>query len=243
MLCWNMPRSFDWSEHLFWGIRGTELTTYIGTCQGHLTDKNISSEKSEALDSQSMLEHAKVIWLIRTSLLRNQRHLTHMLCWNMPRSFDWSEHLFWEIRGTRLTSYIGTCQSHLTDQNISSEKSEALDSHAMLEHAKVIRLIRTSLLRNQEHWTHMLCWNMPRSFDWSENLFWEIRGTRLTSYIGTCQNHLTDQNVSSEKSEALDSHAMLEHAKVIWLIRKSLLRNQRDWTHILCWNMPRSFDW
>jgi hypothetical protein len=27
--------------------------------------------------------------------------------------------------------------------------------------------------------------------------------------------YLTDQNISSEKSEALDSHAMLAHAKVI----------------------------
>jgi hypothetical protein len=191
-LCWNMPRSFDWSEHLFWEIRGTRLTSYIGTCQGHLTDQNISSEKLEALDSHTILEHAKVIWLIRTSLLRNQRHWTHKLYWNMPRSFDWSEHLFWEIRGTGLTSYVGTCQGHLTDQNISSEKSEALDSQPMLDHAKVIWLIKTSLLRNQRHWTHMLYWNMPRSFDWSEHLFWEIRGTGLTSYIGICQGHLTD---------------------------------------------------
>jgi hypothetical protein len=187
----------------------------------------IRTEKSEALDSHAMLEHAKVIWLIRTSLLRNQRHQTYILCWNMPRSFDWSEYLFWEISGTGLTCYVRTCQGHLTNQNISSEKSEALDSHAMLEHAKVIWLIKTSLLRNQRHWTHTLCWNMPRSFDWSEHLFWEIRGTRLTSYIGTCQGHSTDQNISSEKSEAPDSQAILEHAKVIWLIRTSLLRNQR----------------
>ena len=243
LLCWNMPRSFDWWEHLFWEIRGTGLTSYVRRCQGHLTDENISFEKSEALDSPPMLEHAKVIWLMRISLLRNQRHWTHKLCWNMPRSFDWWEYLVWEIRGTGLTCFVRTCQGHLTDENISSEKSEALDSQAMLEHAKVIWLMRTFLLRNQRHWTHILCLNMPRPFDWWEHLFWEIRGTRLTIYVRTCQSHLTDENISSEKSEALDSQAMLEHAKVNWLMRISLLRNQRHWTHMLCWNMPRSFNW
>jgi hypothetical protein len=229
-----MPRSFDWSEYVFWEIRGSRLTSYVRTCQGHLTDQNMSSEKSEALDSHTMWKHAKAIWLIRTCLLRNQRHWTHMLCLNMPKSFDWLEHVFWEIRGTGLTDYVRTCQGYLTDQNIYSEKSEALDSHAMLEHAKVIWLIRTCLLRNQRHWTHKLCENMPRLFDWSEHVFWEIRGTRLTSYMRTCQGCLTDQNISSEKSETLDSHSMLEHAKVIWLIRICLLRNQRHWTYRLC---------
>jgi len=296
-LYWNMQRSFDWSEHPFWEIRGTALTYYVRTCKSHLTDQNILPEKSEALHSHPMLEHAKVIWLIRTSFLKNQRHCTHMLCyvehakviwlirtfflknqrhcthnlyWNMQRSFNWSEHPFWEIRGTALTFYVGTCKSHLTDQNILPEKSEALHSHTILEHAKVIWLIktsflrnqrhcthtlcyvehvkviwliRTSFLRNQRHCTHSLCWNMQRSFDWSEHPFWEIRGTALTSYVGTCKGHLTDQNILSEKSEALHSHAMLEHAKVIWLIKTSFLRNQRHCTHILCWNMQRLFDW
>jgi hypothetical protein len=194
-----MPRSFDWSEYVFWEIRGTGLTGYVRTCQGHLTDQNMSSEKSEALDSHAMLEHAKVIWLIRI--------------------------VFWEIRGTGLTRYIRICQGHLTDQNMSSEKLEALDSHTMWEHAKIIWLIRTCLLRNQRHWTHKLYENMPRSFDWSEYVLWEIRGTRLTYYVRTCQGHLTDQNMSSKKLEALDLQPMLEYAKVIWLIRTCLLRN------------------
>ena len=189
MLCWNMQRLFDW-----------------------------------------------------TFLLRNQRYWTHKLYWNMQKSFDWSEHSFWEIRATRLTAYVGTCKGYFTDQNILFEKSEAtgltvyvgtckgyltnqnipfeksevaLDSHPMLEHARIIWLIRTFLLRNQRHWTHTLCWNMQRLIDWSEYSFWKIRFTGLTAYVGTCKDYLTDQNIPFEKSEALDLHPMLKHAKVI----------------------------
>jgi len=291
MLYWNMQRSFDWSEYPSWAIRGIALTCYIRTCKSHLTDQNIPSEQSETLHSQPMLEHAKVIWLIRTSFLSNQRHCTHLLCcnmqrsfdwsehlswairgialtsyigtckgnltdqnsnqrhcthslcWNMQRSFDWSEHLYWAIRGIALTFYVGTCKGHLTDQKFFSEKSEALHSLAMLEHAKVIWLIRTSLLSNQRHCTHKLCRKMQKSFDWSEHPSWAIRSIALTNYVGTCKGHLTDQNILSEQSEALHSLAMLEHAKVIWLIRTSFLSNQRHCTHKLCWNMQRLFDW
>ena len=179
-------------QNLFWNIRSSEHTTYVTTYNDYLTDQNIFHEKSEALHSQPMLEHAKVIWLIKTSFLRNQRHCTHSLCWNMQRWFNWSEHPSWEIRDTALTAYVGTCKGDLTDQNILSEKSEALHSHPMLEHAKVIWLIRTSFLRNKRHCTHILCWNMQRSFDWSEHPFWEIRGTALTYYVETCKGHLTD---------------------------------------------------
>jgi len=211
--------------------------------QSCLKDQHIYFGKSETLDSQPMLEHAKVGWVIRTSLLRNQSHWTHSLCWNIQRLVEWSEHFFWEIRGTGLTYYIGTCKGWLSDQNISSEKSEILDSHTMLEHAKVGWVIRTSLLRNQRHWTHMLCWNMQRLVEWSGHLFWEIRGTGLTAYVGTCKGWLSDQNISSDKSEALDSHSILEHAKVGWVIRTSSLRNQRHWTHSLCWNMQKWVKW
>jgi len=231
-----MQRLFEWSENPSWGVRGTGLTAYIGTCKGCLSDQDIFPEKSEALDSHAMLEHAKVVWVIRTSLLRSQRHWTHSLCWNMQRLFEWSEHSFWEARGTGLTSYVGTCKGCLSDQDIPPEKSEALDSQAMLEHAKVVWVIRVSLLRNQRHWTHMLYWNMQRLFEWSGHLSWEVRGTGLTCYIGTCKGCLSDQDIFSEKSEALDSQPMLEHAKVVWVIRTSL-RNQRHWTHTLCWNI------
>ena len=193
-------------KYLFWEIRDTGLTRYVCPCKGDLTDQNIPSEKLEALDSPSMLVHAKVIWLIRTSFLRNQRHWTHLLCWSMQRRFDWSEHPFWEIIGTGLTPYVGPCKGDLTDQNIPSEKS---------------------------HWTHRLCWSMQRWFDWSEHPFWEIRGTGLTPYVGPCKGDLTDQNISSEKSEALDSRPMLVHSKVIWLIRTSLLKIQRHTEHLL----------
>ena len=255
ILCWNMQKLFDWSEHSF---RGTGLTYYVGTCKNYLTNQNIPFEKSEALDSHPMLEHAKMMQLIRTFLLRDQRHLTHTLCWNMQRLFDRSEHSF--------------------------EKLEALDSHSMLE-AKIIWLIsRTFLLRNQRHKTHILCWNMQKLFDWSEHSF---RGTGLTYYVGACKDYLTDQNIPFEKSEVLDSHTMLKHAKIIWQIRSFLLRNQRldsqamleqglfdrsehsfweirgtgltgyvgtweirtfllrnqrHWTHMLCWNMQGLFD-
>ena len=188
----------EWLEHPFWEIRGTGL-------------------------SHPILKHAKVVWMIRTSLLRIQRHWTHSLCWNMQRlfewseyfswemrgtgltsyvgMFDWSEHLSWEMRGTGLTPYVRTCKGCLIDQNISSKKSEALDSQPMLEHAKVVWVIMTSFLRNQRHWTHRLCWNMQRSFEWSEHLFWEIRGTGLTSYVGTCNGCLSDQNIFSERNQ------------------------------------------
>ena len=68
-----------------------------------------------------MLEHAKVVWVIRTFL--------------------------WEIRGTRLISYVGACKSCLSAQDIPYEKSEALDLPTILEHAKIIWVIRTYLLR------------------------------------------------------------------------------------------------
>jgi len=37
------------------------FTCYFGTCKGCLSNQDISSEISETLDSQPMLEHAKVI--------------------------------------------------------------------------------------------------------------------------------------------------------------------------------------
>ena len=46
------------------------------------------------------------------------------------------------------------------------------------------------------------------------NMF-ELWNTRLTAYIGTCKGCLSDQDIPPEKSEALDSPTMLEHAKVI----------------------------
>ena len=176
--------------------------------------------------------------------------------------FEWSEHFSWEIIGTRLTAYIGTYKGCLSDQDILPEKSEALDSPAILEHTKIVWMIRTSLLRNQRHWTHILCWNMQRMFEWW-NSSWEIKGTGLTFYSRTCKDCLSDQNIPPDKSEALDSQPMLEHAKIVWVIRTFLLkksealdlqptlkhakivwvirifflRNQRHWTYPLCWNM------
>jgi hypothetical protein len=174
-----MQKLFELSGHPNWEIRSTRLTTYIGTCKDCLSDQDIPTEKSEALDSHAMLEHAKVVWVIR------------------------SWHPNWEIRGTGLTYYVRTCNNCLSDQDILTEKSEALDSQPMLEYAKVVWVIRISQLRNQRHWTHILCWNMQRLFEWS------------------------GPDIPTEKSEALDSHTMLEHAKIVWVIRTSQLRNQR----------------
>ena len=56
----------------------------------------------------------------------------------MEKLFDWSEHLFWEIRDIALTPYVGRWKDYLTNQNIFLEKSEALHSQAMLKDAKVI---------------------------------------------------------------------------------------------------------
>jgi hypothetical protein len=195
ILCWNMQKLFEWSGHPNWEIRGTQLTYYVETCKGCLSDQDIPTEKSEALDSHTMLEHARL--------------------------FEWSGHPNWEIRGTGLTCYIEICKGCLSDHDIPTDKSEAMDLHAMLEYAKVVWVIITSQLRNQRHWTHNLCWNMQRLFEWSGHLFWEIRGTGLTSYIGTCKGCLSDQDISPKKSKALDSHTMLEHAKVVWVIRTS----------------------
>jgi len=50
-----------WSDQNIFPIRGIALTIYVGTRKGHLTDQNILIEQSEALHSQPMLEHAKVI--------------------------------------------------------------------------------------------------------------------------------------------------------------------------------------
>ena len=255
ILCQNMQRLFEWSGHPSWEIKGTRLTPYVRICKGCLSEQDIPPKKSEALDSHPILGHAKVVWVIKTSLLRNQRHWTHQLYWNMQKvvwvirtsllknqrhwthMLCWdmqrlSEHPSWEIRGTKLTGYVRTCKGCLSDQDIHSEKLEALDSHPILEHAKVVWVSRTSLLRNQRHWTHQLCCNMQRLFEWSGHPFWEIRGTGLTPYVGTSKGCLSDQDIPS-KSEALDSHAMLGHAKVVWVIRTSLLRNQRHWTHML----------
>ena len=185
-----------------------------------------------------MLEHAKVGWAIRTFLLlRNQRHWTHSLCWNIQRLIKQSGHCFRKIRGTGLTHYVGTCKGWLSNQDIPSEKSEALDPLAMLEHSKV--------------------------GEQSKHCFRKIRGIGLTAYVETCKGWLSNQDILSEKSKALDSlsmleytkvvwairpsclssekskaldlHSMLKHAKVVWAIRTFLLRNQRHWTHPLCW--------
>ena len=148
MLWWNMQRLFEWSGHFFWKIRDTGLTCYIGTCKGCLSDQDIFSEKSEVLDSHAIMEHVKVVWVISTSFLRNQRHWTHMLYYNMQKLFIWSEH---KIRGTGLTRYIGTCKGFSSDQYIPPEKSEALDSLAILEHTKVFGVIKIFPLRNSRH--------------------------------------------------------------------------------------------
>jgi len=129
-----VQRLFNWLDSLLRYQRLSEHTTYVTTWKDYLTDWNILSGKPEALHSPTMLEDAKAIWLIRIFFLKNQRHCTHRLYWNMQRSFDWSEHLSQEIRGTALTTYVGTCKGHLTDQNILSE--------------------------NQRHCTHKLCWKM-----------------------------------------------------------------------------------
>ena len=197
-------------RNFFWKIRGTELTSYVGKCKDYLTDQNIPLWK---IRGTGLTAYAKIIWLVRTFHLRNQRHWTHILSQSMQRLFDWSEHSFWKIKGTKLTSYVETWKVYLTNQIIPFKKLETLNSQAMLECVRINWLMRSFLLRNQT--TYTLCWNMQRLFDWSENI-WDIT--------------------------ALDSHPILEDAKIIWLIRTFLMRNQRHRTHKLRWKMQRLFD-
>jgi hypothetical protein len=56
-----MQKLFEQSEYLFWEIRGTGLTAYVGTYKGCLSNQDIFSEKSETLDLQAMLKYAKVV--------------------------------------------------------------------------------------------------------------------------------------------------------------------------------------
>jgi hypothetical protein len=110
ILCWNMMEVIWLINQCLLRNKGTGLIIYVGTGKDHLADQDILLEKSEAIDWPSILGHAKVIWVIRTSLLRIQRHWTHSLCWNMQRTFNWSEHSFYKIRGTGLTCYVRTCK-------------------------------------------------------------------------------------------------------------------------------------
>ena len=43
----------------------------------------------------------------------------------------------------------------------------------------------------------------------------KIRGTGLTNYVVICKDFLRDQDILLEKSEALNSPAMVKHAKVV----------------------------
>ena len=143
------------------------LDKWLTICQMYLSHNSKIWMKSLIFFKLTVyINMCKVFWEISTFILGNQRHWTHILCWNMQRLVEWSEHLFWEIRGTGLTPYVGTYKGWLSDQNISSEKSEALDSHPMLEHAKIDWVIRISLLKNQRHWTYILCWNIQMLYKW-----------------------------------------------------------------------------
>ena len=126
-----IQRLFEWSGYPSRAVRGAGLTLCVGTCKDCLSDQDIPPEKSETLDSPPMLENAKVDWVIKTSLLKNQ--------------------------SIGLTTYVRKCKGWLSNQDIPPNKSEALDSHPMLEHAKFV----------------------------SGHSSWEIRNTQLTLYVRT----------------------------------------------------------
>jgi len=134
---------FKWSEHPFWKIRDSGFTFYIRTCKGCLSYQDIPFGQLEALDSptilkhikiiwairifllkseawnsHSILNHAKIVWVIKMSLLSNQWYWTHSLYWNMQSLFEWSEHLFWKIKDTGLTAYVGTCKHCFSGNSI-----------------------------------------------------------------------------------------------------------------------------
>jgi len=186
----------NWTHQLCW------------TCRGHLTNQNIPREKSEAMDSHPILGHTKIIRLVKGTPYGKSEAVNSLSMLQHTKVIWLISISSWEDKGSGPTSYIKTYRGHLIDQNIPPEKPEALDSRPILEHPKINWLIRTSILRNQRHWTHQLYWNIQKPFDSSGYPSWEIR--------------------------ALDSPTILEHAKAIWPIRSSLLRNQRHWTHCLC---------
>ena len=152
---------------------------------------------------------------------------------NLYKQFGY---LFQTIRGSELTFYVGIYKGCLSNQNISSEKSEELDLLAILEHTKVVWAIRTFFLRNWRHWTHSLYWNRWRLFEQSEHPLWGIRERhwshklcfehakvfeqseyslwekiRLTSYVAVWKDCLIDQNIPFEKLVDLDSPTMFKY--------------------------------
>ena len=129
----NIQRLFEQSEHFFWEIRRIGLTCYIGTYKGCLSNWNILSEKLEALDSLAILEQVKVVWAIRTSLVRNQREaLVSQAMFEHAKVFEQSEYSLWEK--IRLTSYVAVWKDCLIDQNIPFEKLVDLDSPTMFKY-------------------------------------------------------------------------------------------------------------
>jgi hypothetical protein len=210
----------DWLKQPSREVQVARLTAYVKLCKGQLTDQMIGPEGQRHWTHILCWRMERSFCLIRTALLRvrgigltsyigtYKNHLTHQ---DIPLgrsevqdlqtfigTYDWSGNSSWEVRGCGLTVYVKICQNHLTDEDIPPENSEALDSQTMLEYAKVIWLIRI----------------FP----------WKVRSPGLTAYVETCNSHLTNQYIPPEKSEVVDSLSMLENAKIIWLIRTSLLR-------------------
>jgi len=227
-----MQKLFEQSGHPFREIKGMRFTFYVRTCKDCFKYQKISSEKLEALDSQPILEHAKIFWAIRTFLVR---HWAHKLCWNMQRLFEQSGYFFWGIRGTEHTPYVRTCKGCF-------EQSEHLlwevRGIGLTCYAKIVSAIRKSLQRNQRPRTHSLCWDIQRLFEQSEHSFKDIRGTELTPYVGTCKDCFQQ---SGHLLWEIRGIGLTCYAKVVSAIRKSLLRNQRHRAHKLCWNMQRLF--
>ena len=150
----------------------------------------------------------------------------------MQKLIEWSGYHSEEIRATGLTSYIRVGKSWLSDQNITLEELEPLDSLPILEYAKVNWVIRITLERSEPLDSHAIL-EYAKLIEWSEYHSGEIIATGLTSYIGVDISWLSDQNITLGKSEPLDSLPICEYAKVDWVIRISLWRNQSHWTHYL----------
>ena len=83
----------------------------------------------------------------------------------------------------------------------------------MSYYEKVVQLIRTFLLkiRSIGHTVYIAICKSHLIIKISA----EISGALNTPSITTCKDCLTDQNMLPKKSEALYSHTMLEHAKII----------------------------
>jgi hypothetical protein len=131
-----VQRMFNQSEHSSWETRSTRLTYYV---LNKAINQNISLKKSKTLDLLAMLKYKKLVQLIKTFLLKNQRHWTHCLYWNIAVQSFWTNQNILFVKQENWTNIL--CDSQLINQSIIFQKSMTLDSPPILEHENIDWLI------------------------------------------------------------------------------------------------------